>query len=159
MTDASIETTNDPSSDAMKRVVQDALDPNRREAIRAAFADLEDCGEEPLHHSVRSAWAGEEITGTVLGADDRLTSLVTERGIIVADRGDLPERLPETEEITFIARSDFFPPGLEHPARESQSQPAPTGQPQQDQNPDLKSVQAQLAAQRGRERDDDDHER
>lgn len=64
MTDASIETTNNPSSDAMRHVVQDALDPNRREAIRAAFADLKDCGEEPLHHNVRTAWAGEARHGS-----------------------------------------------------------------------------------------------
>lgn len=67
MIEVSIETTNDPSSPAMKHVVQDALDPNRREAIRAAFADLKDCGEEPLLHNVRTARAGEEITGEILG--------------------------------------------------------------------------------------------
>ena len=159
MIDASIETTNNPSSDAMKHVVQDALDSSHREAIRAAFADLKDCGEEPLHHNVRTARAGEEITGTLLGAGDRLMSLVTERGIVVADRADLPERLLDDAEITFSARSDFSRLGREHPAREVQSQPTPAGQPQQDQNPDLKAIQAQLAAQRGRERDDDDHGR
>ncbi|MEY9534706.1 cell filamentation protein [Sinorhizobium fredii] len=159
MIDASIETTNDPSSNAMKRVVQDALDPNRREAIRAAFADLKDCGEEPLHHNVRTAWTGEEITGTVLGADDRVASLVTERSIVVADRTDLPENLPHDEEITFIARSDFSQLGRERLAREVQSQPTPAGQPQQDQNLDLKAIEANLAAQRSRERDDDNHGR
>ncbi|NRQ18909.1 Fic/DOC family protein [Ensifer sesbaniae] len=159
MIEASIETTNDPSSHAMKHVVQDAMDPNRREAIRAAFADLKDCGEEPLQHNVRTARAGEEITGTVLGVDDRLTSLVTDQGIAVADRADLPERLPADEEITFTARSDFSRLGREQPAREPQSQPTPAGQPQQDQNPELKSIEAQMAAQRSRERDDNDHGR
>lgn len=159
MTDASIATTNDPSSDAMRHVVQDALDPNRREAIRAAFADLKDCGEDPLHHDVRTARAGEEITGTVLGADERLTTLVTEHGIVVADRVDLPERLPDDEEIIFTARSDFSRLGRELPAQEVQSPPTQAGLPQQDQNSDLKAIEAQRAAQRGRERDDDGHGR
>ncbi|TIT17336.1 MAG: cell filamentation protein Fic, partial [Mesorhizobium sp.] len=41
MIEASIETTNDPSSAAMKHVLEDAVDPNRREALRAALSDLE----------------------------------------------------------------------------------------------------------------------
>ena len=143
----------------MKHVMQDALDPNRREAIRAAFADLKDCGEEPLHHDVRTARAGEEITGTVLGAGDRLASLVTEHGIVVADRADLPDRLPADEEFTFTARSDFSRLGREQPVREAQSQPTSAGQPQQDQKPELKAIEAQMAIHRSRERDDDDHGR
>ncbi|MBD9524428.1 Fic family protein [Ensifer sp. ENS02] len=159
MIEASIETTNDPSSPAMKHVIEDAMDPNRREAIRAAFEDLRELGEEPLQHNVRTARAGEEITGTVLGHDDRVASLVTDQGIVVADRADLPERLPDDEQITFNARSDFSRLGREQPAQEAHSQAQPARQTQQDQNPELKAIEAQMATQRNRERDDDERDR
>ncbi|WP_234782293.1 hypothetical protein [Sinorhizobium americanum] len=107
MIEASIETTNDPSSPAMKHVIENAMNKARREAIRSAFEDLREIGEEPLQHHVRTARPGEEITGTVLGHDDRIASLVIDQGIVVADRADLPERLPDDEEITFTARSTF----------------------------------------------------
>lgn len=53
MIEASIETTNDPSSPAMKHVLEDSINPNRREALRAAFADLEWCGEKPFEHKTQ----------------------------------------------------------------------------------------------------------
>ncbi|WP_234710553.1 Fic/DOC family protein [Sinorhizobium arboris] len=160
MIEASIETTNDPSSPAMKHVIEDAMNPARREAIRSAFEDLREVGEEPLQHHVRTARPGEEITGTLLGRDDHIASLVVDQGIIVADRADLPDRLPDDEEITFTARSDFSRVKREQPAQEAQSQqPAPARSPQQDHNPELKAIEAQMAAQRSRERDDDDRER
>lgn len=142
MIEASIETTNDPSSPAMKHAIEDAMNPGRREALRSAFEDLREVGEEPLQHHVRTARAGEEITG-----------------IVVADRTDLPERLPDDEEITFTARSDFSRVRREQSAQVAQSQPAPARQPQQDHNPELKAIEAQMAAQRSLERDDDDRER
>lgn len=52
MIEASIETTNDPSSPVMKHVIEDAMNLGRREAIRSAFEDLREVGEEPLHHHV-----------------------------------------------------------------------------------------------------------
>lgn len=159
MIEASIETTNDPSSPAMKHAIEDAMNPARREAIRSAFEDLREVGEEPLQHHVRTARSGEEIAGTVLGHDNRIVSLVTDQGIVVADRADLPEKLPDDEEITFAARSDFSRLVQEQPAQEAQSQPTQARQPQQDHNPELKAIQAQMAAQRSRERDDDDHGR
>ncbi|MEY9722078.1 cell filamentation protein [Sinorhizobium fredii] len=159
MIEASIETTNDPSSPAMKHAIEDAMNPARREAIRSAFEDLREVGEEPLQHHVRAARSGEEITGTVLGHDNRVASLVTDQGIVVADRADLPERLPDDEEITFTARSDFSRVRREQPAQEAQSQPASARQPQQDHNPELKAIEAQMTAQRSRERDDDDRGR
>ena len=133
------------------------MNPGRREAPRSAFEDLREVGEEPLQHHVRTARAGEETTGTVLGHDNRVASLVTDQGIVVADRTDLPERLPDDEEITFTARSDFSRVRREQSAQVAQ--PAPARQPQQDHNPELKAIEAQMAAQRGRERDDDDRER
>lgn len=159
MIEASIETTNDPSSPAMEHAIEDAVNAGRREAIRSSFEDLREVGEEPLHHHVRTARAGEEITGQILCHDNRVASLVTDRGIVVADRADLPEELPDEEEITFSARSDFSRVRREQPAQEAQSEPVPARQPQQDHNPELKAIEAQLAAQRSRERDGDDRGR
>ncbi|CDM60382.1 cell filamentation protein (plasmid) [Rhizobium favelukesii] len=107
MIEASIETTNDPSSPAMKHVMEDATNPNRQEALRAAFTDLEQCGEKPFEHNIRTARPGEEITGQVLGHDNRVASIVTDDRIVAVDRADLPKRLPDDHDITFTARSDF----------------------------------------------------
>ncbi len=159
MIEVSIETTNDPSSPAMKHLLEDAIDPNRREALRAAFADLEELGEKPFEHNIRTARAGEEITGQVLGHDNRVASLVTEQGVVVADRADLPEKLPDDEEVTFTARSDFSRATSEQPTQAAQSQPLPATQPQQDDNSELKAIEAKMAAKRSRERDDDDRGR
>jgi cell filamentation protein len=117
MIEASIETTNDPSSPVMKHVIEDAMNPGRREAIRSAFEDLREVGEEPLHHHVRTARAGEEITGQILGHDNRVASLVIDQGIVVANFADLPETLPDDEEITFTVRSAFSRVRREQPAR------------------------------------------
>lgn len=143
----------------MKDVIEDAMNAGRREPIQSAFEDLREVGEEPLHHHVRTARAGEEITGQILGHDNRVASLVTDQGIVVADRADLPETLPDDEEITFTARSDFSQVRREQPAQEAQSEPAPARQPQQDHNPELKAIEAQMAAQSSRERDGDDRGR
>ncbi len=69
---------------------------------------------------------------TLSGHNNRVASLVTDQGIVVADRTDLPERLPDDEDITFTARSDFSRVRREQPAQEAQSQAAPARQPQQD---------------------------
>lgn len=107
MIEASIATTNDPPSPAMKHVFEDAIDPNRQEAIRAAFVDLEMRGENAFEHNVRSARPGEQISGQVLGHDISVASLVTDHGIVAVDRADLPEQLPDDDtEVTFTARSD-----------------------------------------------------
>lgn len=135
------------------------MNPGRREAIRSAFEDLREVGEELLQHHVRTSRPGEEITGTVPGHDDRVASLVTDHGIVVADRADLPERLPGDEKITFTARSEFSRVRREQPAQEAQSQAAPSRQLKQDHSPVLKAIEAQMTAQRSRERDDYDRGR
>ncbi|MER9651419.1 Fic family protein [Mesorhizobium sp. M0199] len=160
MIEASIETTNDPSSAAMKHVLEDALDPNRREALRAAYSDLEARGEVPFEHNVRTARPGEEVTGQVLGHDDHVASIVTVQRIIAVDRADLPERLPDDqEEITFTARSDFSRLGREPQAIESPAQPQRAEATRPDTPVELKAIETDIAAQRARERDSDDRER
>jgi cell filamentation protein len=97
MIEASILTTNDPLSPAMAHVFVDAINPNRQEAIRAAFIDLEMRGEKAFEHNVRTAMQGEEISGQVLGHDIRVASVVTHSVIVAVDRADLPERQPNHE--------------------------------------------------------------
>ncbi|WP_312406570.1 Fic family protein [Rhizobium sp.] len=116
MIEASIASTNDPSSPALKHVLEDASEPNRREAMQAAFSDLREAGEDPLEHNVRTARIGEEITGQVLGHDNRVATLVTDHGIVAADRADLPDELPSEENVVrFTARSDFSTLGRAEP--------------------------------------------
>ncbi|RUW17472.1 hypothetical protein EN786_33240 [Mesorhizobium sp. M4B.F.Ca.ET.143.01.1.1] len=157
MIEASIETTNDPSSPAMKHVLEDSINPNRREALRAAFADLERCGEKPFEHNIRTARPGEEITGQILGHDDRVASIVTDERIIAVDRADLPEHLSDDNtEVSFTARSDFTRLGREQWATEAHMRPHQAEQPQRDRSAGLKAIEAEMAARRDRERDDDD---
>ncbi|RWO93772.1 MAG: hypothetical protein EOQ98_33995, partial [Mesorhizobium sp.] len=108
MIEASIETTANPASPAMQHLVEDATHPNRAEAMRAAFRELSAQDENPLQHHVRTARAGERVVGQVIGHDGRVAVLVTDSGIVAADRADLPARLPgNDQEITFTARSEF----------------------------------------------------
>ncbi|WP_114217107.1 Fic family protein [Ochrobactrum sp. 3-3] len=159
MIEASIETTNDPSSPAMKYVIEDAIDPNRREALRAAFSDLEQRGENPYEHKVRTARPGEEVTGQVLGHDDRVASLVTDEGVVAVDRADLPQRLPDDEsEFTFTASSDFSRLGRDPQDIQAQPQPERAEASQQHASAAFKAIEADMAAQRARERDDDERQ-
>lgn len=163
MIEASIETTNDPSSPAMKHLIQDAMDPNRREAIRSAMSDLEQAGEKPFEHNIRTARQGEVIEGQVLGHDNRVASLVTEKGIVAVDRADLPEQIPaDNEEVKFTARSDFKTLGRPEQVQDAHSQPGQqkAQEPQsQHINAELKAIEAQQLADRQRNRDQDDRER
>jgi len=159
MIEAPIETTNNPSSLVMKQVIEDAMHPGRREAIDPHSKTCERSAKAsatPSSH--RPPGRGDHRNGS--RPDDRIASFVTDHGIVVADRADLPERLPDDEEITFTARSDFSRVRREQPVQQAQSQqPAPARQPQQDHNPELKAIEAQMAAQGSSERDDDDRER
>lgn len=108
MIEASKEATSDPSSSAMRDLILDATDLNRREALRDAFAALKEQGENPFEHDVRSARPGEEISGQILDHTAMTATLVTDRGIVVVDRADLPDRLPDDDaDITVKASSNF----------------------------------------------------
>ncbi|WP_353022542.1 hypothetical protein [Mesorhizobium sp. M0998] len=142
-------------------MLEDAVDPNRREALRSAFSDLEARGESPFEHNVRTARPGEEVTGQVLGHDDRVASIVSDERIMAVDRADLPERLPDDEaEITFTARSDFSRLGREPQAIEAPVQAEGAEATLQGTPPvELKAIETDIAAQRARERDSGDRER
>ncbi|QCL77455.1 cell filamentation protein Fic (plasmid) [Agrobacterium tumefaciens] len=169
MIEASIATHNDPSSPAMKHVMEDAADPNRREALRGAINDLKEVGEQPFEHYVRTARQGEQIEGQVFGHDDRVATLVTEKGIIAVDRADLPERMPaDDEEVKFTARSNFQTLGRQEQSQESQAQTREPPQAeqkadqqpqQQNQNAELKAAEAEQAANRQQQRNGDDRDR
>ena len=153
MMEASIATTNDPSSPAMKHVLEDAIEPKRRDAIRSAMSDLEAAGAKPFDYNIRTARTGEIIEGPVLGHDDRVASIVTDKGIVTADRSDLPDELPTGQEkVMFLARSEFLTP--ERPERREQ---ANHGEPEHSGG--LKELEAKKLAERQRDRDDDDRER
>ncbi|MGK8642657.1 Fic/DOC family protein [Brucella anthropi] len=159
MIDASIATTNEPSSLAMKHIFEDAIDPNRQEAIRAAFVDLEMRGENAFEHNVRTARPGEQISGQVLGHYIHVASLVTDHGIVAVDRADLPERLPDDDtEITFTARSDFSRLSRPDQVRSSNGPALELMPPEQKSAADPSRL-AELSAQKQPERDSDDRER
>jgi cell filamentation protein len=63
MIEASIAVTNDPDHPAMRNMIEDATDPQRREALKSAIADLQRCGVDPDDYYVCTARPGEEITG------------------------------------------------------------------------------------------------
>ncbi|PYE87222.1 cell filamentation protein [Phyllobacterium leguminum] len=58
---ASIETARDPSSPAMRHLVEDATDSRRRETLRAAFSELRERGEDPHEHDLRTASPSDPI--------------------------------------------------------------------------------------------------
>ncbi|WP_439710451.1 Fic/DOC family protein [Brucella anthropi] len=157
--DASIATTNEPSSPAMKHIFEDAIDPNRQEAIRAAFVDLEMRGENAFEHNVRTARPGEQISGQVLGHDIRVASLVTDHGIVAVDRADLPERLPDDDTvITFTARSDFSRLSRPDQVRNADGRAVERVSPEQKIAADPSRF-AELSAQKQPARNSDDRER
>ena len=159
MIDASIATTNERSNPAMKHVFEDAIDPNRQEAIRAAFVDLEMRGENAFEHNVHSARPGEQISGQVLGHDIRVASLVTDHGIVAVDRADVPERLPNDDtEITFTARSDFSRLSSSDRVRNADG-PAVERMSAEQISITEPSRLAELSSQKPPERDSDDRER
>jgi len=126
MIEASVSTTCDPSGSAMKHVFEDAIDPNRQEALRAAFVALELRGENAFMHNVGTAMPGEEISGQVLGHDIRVASLFTDYGIVDVDCADLLKLLPDdNSDIAFTARPDISRPSL----------------PAQVRNPDVPAVE------------------
>lgn len=158
MIEASIAMTNAPSSSAMKHVFKDAINPNRQEAIRAAFVDRVMRGENANEYNVRTAMPGKEISGQVLGQDNRVASLVIDRGIVAVDRADLPERLPDdNSEITFTARSDFS--RLSHPDQVRNADGPAVERMSPEQKSTASSRLSELSSPKQSEQDSDDRER
>lgn len=124
MIEASIETTNEPSSPSMKHAIEDAMNPGRREVLRSAFEDLREVGEEPLQHHVRTARAGEEITGTVLGHDNRVAGLVTDQRDCRRRSHGFDGESAGRRGNYLTARSDFSRVRREQSAQVAQSHPA-----------------------------------
>jgi hypothetical protein len=104
----------------MKHVLEDSINPNRREALRPAFADLERCGEKPFEHNIRTARPGEEITGQILGHDDRVASMSRMSGSLPSIAPTCPNAC-----LTTIQRS-LSPPALTFPAWDARDMPRHT---------------------------------
>ncbi|MCP1201064.1 Fic family protein [Notoacmeibacter sp. MSK16QG-6] len=160
MIDASRETSADPSSRAMVHLIEDATDPGRRAAIEAAFADLRQRGENPLEHDVRTVQAGAAVTGQVLGSDDSFVSLVTDSGIVVADRADLPADLPgDDRDITFTAHSNYNRLSMAQEGdRDASADPAAVGA-RESQNDASAASGSQSGHQQEQAETDDDRDR
>jgi len=108
MIEASITTTKNPDHPAMWELMEDAVDPARVAALKAAFGHLRAHGEDPYVHDIRTARPGESFTGVILGIDPQGVSLVTAGGIAVVAYADLRARqVSPDEEITVTARTAF----------------------------------------------------
>lgn len=105
---ASIETSNDPRSPAMRHLIEDATDPGRTVALKSSFGHLRALGHEPFDHYVRTGRPGEIVSGSLVGADDRAASLVMNSGIVAVPKADLPARkLTIGDDVTVTVRSSF----------------------------------------------------
>lgn len=157
MIEASIATTNDPDHPSMKHVLRDAIEPGRREAIRATFEDIRKLDEEPLHYNIRTARPGEEITGQVAFHDQRTATVVSSHDVIAVDRADLPERIPTGDvDITFRANSDYSRLADRAQQQQADQQPRQAEAPAQAQpvTRSVQQVEAQMAKDRQVSRDD-----
>ena len=105
---ASIASTNDPDSPAMRTLMEDAVDPGRVWALRETFESLRQQGENPYDHDVKAARPGETVSGAVLGKGVEAASLVTKQGIVAVPLADLtPAQLASQDDITVNIRSGF----------------------------------------------------
>ncbi|WP_019998591.1 Fic/DOC family protein [Aureimonas ureilytica] len=107
MIEASVETFNDPKAPAMRHLMEDAVDAGRREALRAAIADLALQSASPDDFNIRTARPGETVVGTLLAAESPSPALITEIGLIVIPRQDLPAIIEADGTVTVPVSSKF----------------------------------------------------
>lgn len=108
MITASIETSNNPASQAMRYLIEDATEPGRAAAIKSSFEHLWALGHEHFDHYVRTGRPGETVTGSLVGTDERAASLVTNTGIVAVPKADLPaQKLAIGDDVTVTIRSPF----------------------------------------------------
>lgn len=92
----------------MRQLVEDAVDPARVRALKAAFEHLKAQGENPYEHDLRTARANETLTGALLAKSADAASLITDGGIVAIPPADLPKgRLAEGEDFSVTVRSRF----------------------------------------------------
>lgn len=112
MISASIEVHQDPSSDAMRHVLRDAVEPARIEALLQVQDMLRQANIDPQERYVVSARDGEEIEGTVAWQGRKQAHIVSRDGdrLIVVKASDLPSREEGARDVSFRA-SAFSPEG------------------------------------------------
>jgi cell filamentation protein len=103
MISASIEVTADPSSDAMRHVVRDAVDPDRRDALRKVRGMLVKAGLDPDERYVVSARDGERIEGQIAWRGTDHAHVVTGQRLVVVNAADIPKHEDESREVAFTA--------------------------------------------------------
>lgn len=100
---ASIEVTEDPSSDAMRHVVRDAVDPERRDALIKARGMLDKAGLDPDEQYVVSARDGERIEGRLVWNGSKHAHIAAGQRIVIANAADLPRADGESKDVAFTA--------------------------------------------------------
>ncbi len=105
---ASVETSSNPASHAMRHLIEDATDPGRTAAIKSSFEHLRALGHDHFDQYVRTGRPGEIVSGSLVGADNRAASLVTNSGIVAVPKADLPgQTLAIGDDVTVTVRSSF----------------------------------------------------
>jgi cell filamentation protein len=78
---------------------------------------LQSVGHDPFEHNIRTGRPGETIAGSIVGTDDRSASLVTEKGVVVVPRADMPARAVSIgDDVTVTVRSPYQAVGMERTA-------------------------------------------
>ncbi|MBB4000118.1 Fic/DOC family protein [Aureimonas pseudogalii] len=110
MIEASVETFNDPKAPAMRHLIEDAVDPGRREALRIAIGDLAAQDVKPDEFIVRTARSGEIVVGTILAEDSPFPTIITEVGLVVVPKKDIPPTIEADGTVTVPVTSSFEVP-------------------------------------------------
>ena len=100
---ASIEVTENPASDAMRHVLRDAVDPERRKALVMARGMLTRAGLDPDDRYVVSARDGERIEGQIAWHGANHAHVVMDQRLVVVNAADLPHTNGENGEVAFTA--------------------------------------------------------
>ncbi|WP_082652809.1 Fic family protein [Aureimonas sp. AU12] len=115
MIEASIQVHHNPNSYAMRHLVEDAVDPGRRETLRSMLQSLQRAGVDSQEYSIRTARLGEEITGHLMGAESRIPALVTGVDIVAVRPQDLPTVISAQDRVVTISVRTPFE--IEPPSR------------------------------------------
>jgi len=103
MTAVSIEVTDDPSSGAMRHVIRDAVDPDRRDALIKVRGMLSKADLDPDERYTVSARDGERITGKVVWRSSDYAHIVTGLRLVIVNTADIAQHDDESRDVTFTA--------------------------------------------------------
>jgi len=103
MISASIEVTDDPSSDAMRHVVRDAVDPVRLDALIKVRGMLLNAGFDPDERYVVSARDGEYIEGQIAWHGSDHAHVVTRQRLVVVNAADVSQHDDGSKDVILMA--------------------------------------------------------